>query len=466
MQERVRKLNEAPVRATGQFVLYWSQMNRRVESNYALAYAVELANGLKLPVLFYEGLTCSYPYANDRLHTFLLEGVPDTEAALRKVGSGYAFHLRRKRSDPDNIVYQLAAEAAAVVTDDYPTFIARTHNARVPAKLDLAYFVVDASCVVPMNRIEKREYAAYTIRPKIKRLLPEYLHPAPALKVNRKFDRTLPSFHTQVERSTIPHLVASCEIDHTIAPSLSFTGGSGAAQVHLQYFLETKLRTYANSRNEPSAHATSGLSPYLHFGHISSLETALAAREYAHEHKLMADEFLEELIVRRELAFNFARFTDEMNSLAALPSWAQATLAKHAADRRDPAFTREQMERAETYDDLWNATQRELLLRGKIHGYYRMYWGKKIVEWSATYQDAVDTMIYLHDRYSLDGRDPNTYTNILWCLGLHDRPFGERPIFGQVRFMSYDGMKRKTKIGAYIQEIADLQRTGRDPFRL
>ncbi|MDQ2950242.1 MAG: deoxyribodipyrimidine photolyase, partial [Acidobacteriota bacterium] len=193
---------------------------------------------------------------------------------------------------------------------------------------------------------------------------------------------------------------------------------------------------------------------------------ALAAKEYAEEHKLFADEYLEELIVRRELAFNFARFTEHLTSISNLPEWARNTLHKHAPDQRDPAYTAEQLEYAQTYDDLWNATQKELLLRGKIHGYYRMYWGKKIVEWSPTPQLAVDAMIYLHDRYALDGRDPNTYTNILWCLGLHDRPFGERPIFGQVRYMSREGMRRKTDVNAYIQEIADIERTGRDPYAI
>ncbi len=168
----------------------------------------------------------------------------------------------------------------------------------------------------------------------------------------------------------------------------------------------------------------------------------------------MAGEFLEELIVRRELAFNFARFTENPETLDALPAWARATLKKHDSDPRSPLYTPAQLERAETHDDLWNSTQKEMLARGKIHGYYRMYWGKKIIEWSASHAEALQTMISIHDRYALDGRDPNTYTNILWCFGLHDRPWFERPIFGQIRYMSLDGMKRKTDTAAYIQEIA------------
>jgi deoxyribodipyrimidine photo-lyase len=441
------------MRADGGYVLYWAQMNRRVESNHALAYAVEVANGLNLPVLFYEGLTCSYPNANDRFHTFLLEGAPGTARRLQALGIGYVFHLRRCRGDANNAFYRLAADAAAVVTDDYPVFVARDHNRSVPQKLTIPYYAVDSSCIVPMGHFTKQEYAAHTIRPKIRKVLDECLQPVKTPRMKRRFTSALPALHTSVTKSNIAELVADCEIDHSVPPSTGYRGGRDEAERRLRYFLENNLRRYAKLNREPSAHATSELSPYLHFGHISSLEVALAVRDYAAEHKLIADEFLEQLIVRRELAFNFARFSPTLDSLDALPNWAQATLAKHAGDRRDPVYTCEQFERAATHDALWNATQTELLTRGVIHGYYRMYWGKKILEWSATPQEALATMIYLHDRYALDGRDPNTYTNILWCFGLHDRPWSERKIFGMTRYMNLEGMKRKTDVDAYIREI-------------
>ncbi len=428
-------------------------MNRRAGWNHALLYAAELANRAGLPLLVYEGLTCSYPYASDRLHTFILEGVPDTEQRLRKLGIGYVFYLRCKNSDPDDVLYRLARQAAALITDDYPTFIARQHNLSVPPKLSIPYYAVDSSCIVPMSQMEKREYAAYTIRPKIRKLLPRYLTPAPPVRVRQKFNLPLPEFHTNVTSANIARLVASSEIDHSVRPSPAFHGGSAEAQRRLRDFLRKNLEGYSSSHNEPSAQATSSLSPYLHFGHLSSLQVTLAVQKYARTHKLMADEFLEELIVRRELAFNFARFSDNIESLDNLPRWAQATLEKHARDQRDPVYSPDQFERAQTHDPLWNAAQKELLARGKIHGYYRMYWGKKIIEWSATPDEALKTMIYLNDRYALDGRDPNGYTNILWCFGLHDRPWIERPIFGQVRYMSYQGMRRKTDVDGYIRGI-------------
>ncbi|HUE24889.1 MAG TPA: deoxyribodipyrimidine photo-lyase [Bryobacteraceae bacterium] len=449
MHERARQLNSVPVRPGGEYVLYWCQMNRRADVNQALDFAVDLANQLHLPVLFYEGLTYSYPYASDRFHRFILEGVPETTRRLAALGIGYTFYLRRRPSDPNDVLYRLGARASAVVTDDYPTFIAARHNASVAPKLDTAFYAVDASCIVPMACFEKREYAAYTIRPKIHKLLSGYLWAAPPVKVRKRFRPRVSEFHTPVSSANIAALVASCQIDHSVPPSVSIAGGRLAAQKRLGHFLEHDLARYATESNQPSAHATSGLSPYLHFGQISSLEVALAARSSA--------EFLEQLIVRRELAFNFARFAPRLDSLQVLPEWARQTMRRHRRDRRHPIYTPEQFEQAATHDALWNATQHELLARGTIHGYYRMYWGKKIIEWSPTYSTALRTMIHLHDRYALDGRDPNTYTNILWCFGLHDRPWPERPIFGAMRSMTLEGMRRKTDVDAYLASGTRLQ---------
>lgn len=441
MNERVRHWNQSGLRAAGEYVLYWAQMNRRADWNQALDYAIEKANELALPVLVYEGLTCSYPHASDRLHTFILQGVPEMEKRLRTRGIGYVFYLRQRASDPNDVLYRLAARAAAVVTDDFPTFITPRQNSSVAAKLDVAFYAVDASCIVPMACFAKREYAAYTIRPKIHKMLPRYFWPLPRIEPRRQFKRGGSEFHTHVTHRNIGKLVADCEIDHSVRPS-PIPGGRAAGERRLADFVKHGLARYAAEHNQPCAGATSGLSPYLHFGQISSLEVALATRA--------SSEFLEELIVRRELAFNFARFAPRIDSLSVLPDWARETMRRHRRDRRNPVYTREQFEQAETYDELWNAAQTELLRTGVIHGYYRMYWGKKIIEWSRTYNEALGTMIYLHDRYALDGRDPNTYTNILWCFGLHDRPWPERPIFGTLRWMSLEGMRRKTDVDGYL----------------
>lgn len=460
--ERISKLNTAPEQRDRAYVLYWSQMNRRVDANHALLYAVELANRYRLPVLFYEGLTCTYEYANDRLHTFLLQGVPETARRLKKASIGYIFYLRRGKESPNDVLYRLAKHAAAIVTDDYPTFIARDHNSRVPQKVDIAYYAVDASCIVPMSQIAERQYAAYTIRPKLKRLLPRFLKRPDQLRVKRPFREPVSEFHTEVVAANIPELVAACDIDHSIGPSVSFEGGRIPAEKLLERFLAESLSRYARWRNEPSARATSDMSPYLHFGQISSLEIASAVQDHAARHKLIADEYLEELIIRRELAFNYARYVENPGDLKNLPDWCRQNMKKHIRDKRTPVYTLKQFERAETHDELWNATQKEMRLSGKIHGYYRMYWGKKIIEWSRNYREAAQTMIDIHGRYALDGRDPNTYTNILWSFGLHDRPWPERPVFGTMRYMSLEGMRRKTNTQAYIDEILELERTGED----
>jgi deoxyribodipyrimidine photo-lyase len=429
MSERVTLLNDAPARGGAEYVLYWALVNRRLDSNHGLAFAVETANRLGLPVLVYEGLTHDHPHATPRFQQFILDGVEDNRARAAELGLGYVFHHRATAKDPNDTLYSLAAKAAVLVTDDYPGYLARDYNARIPAKIGIPYYVVDSSCIVPMAAIGKQEYAAYTIRPKIHRLLDECLQPVEAVRVKRKWSAALPE--VRVEKKS--------------------RGGRPAALKQLDHFLEHGLSRYAKYNREPCEHATSGLSPYLHFGHISSLEIALAVSEHAAEHKLIVPEFLEQLIVRRELAFNFARYGPNPRTLDALPDWARQTLAKHDRDKREWIYSRDQFEQAATHDALWNATQTELLRDGVIHGYHRMYWGKKIIEWSATHQDALDTMIYLHDQYALDGRDPNTYANILWCFGLHDRPWTERPIFGMIRFMNLAGMQRKTNVGAYIE---------------
>ena len=466
MHDRVIRTNTCEFRKKADYVLYWMQVNRRVESNHALLHAAELANERKLPLLVYETLTYEYPQANARLHTFILEGVPGLATALHELGAGYCFDLRRDGRDPGDGLYQLASRAAAVVTDDYPTFLVREQTKNAAALVDVPFFQVDSSCVVPMRQIEKKQYAAYTIRPRIHRLLPQYLSAAPPISLVKRFRGSPPAFHTDVTPGSIPDLVSSCRIDHSVKASISFRGGREEAQRRFRCFLEVKLQDYADSRNEPTRHVTSDLSPYLHSGHISSLEVALAAREHGKARGIDTDSFIEELIVRRELSFNHALFSARPDCLRNLPEWALETLRIHATDHREPCYTKLEFENAATHDELWNATQREMRLRGKIHGYYRMYWGKKIIEWSRTCQDALETMLHIHDRFALDGRDPNTYTGILWCFGLHDRPWQERPIFGKVRYMALSGMRKKTDVDSYLREIEILERTGKDPFHV
>ncbi len=435
--------------SSSKYVLYWALANRRLEANRALTFSIELANKKELPLLVYEGLTCDHPWANDRIHTFVLEGVAENQARAKQIGAGYEFYHRLHRSEPDRRLYQLAQDAAALVTDAFPSYIPRTYGENLRRRLPVEMHSVEASTIVPVSEIPTQQYAAYAMRPKIHKALPEYLRPIREIRLRHVWEGP---FQELFAKEHIPAMVARSEIDHSVPPSRVFRGGRTEALKALDRFLRHNLARYARYNREPSAKATSQLSPYLHFGYISPLEVALAVRAYAAEHKLIAEEFLEQLIVRRELAFNFATYGPSPFEITALPEWAQATLRKHESDPRDHLYSLDQFARAATHDALWNACQRELLRDGMIHGYYRMYWGKKILEWSATPQEALDVMIHLNDRYALDGRDPNGYTNILWCLGLHDRPWAERAVFGMIRYMSLDGMKRKTNVEAYLRE--------------
>ncbi len=326
MEERVRKIGPAAVRADGEYVLYWIRANRRVESNHALQFAAELANRLQKPLLCYESLPCTYPYANDRLHAFTLEGAAGTAAALRKLGAGYIFDVGQASWPVRCSPVQYSNRAAAIVTDDWP----ETLTGPIP-QFGVETYAVDSSCIVPSKCIEARSYAAYSIRPKIHRLLDRFLQPVEKIRLRRKWTAEFPA---------LPALSpASCEIDHSVPPSTFFRGGRKQAELRLDHFLKHGLRRYARDKNQPTAHATSNLSPYLHTGYISSLEIALQAREHAREHKLIADEFLEELIVRRELAFNFAWYAKRVDSLTELPDWVRATLRAHRKDKRDPCST-------------------------------------------------------------------------------------------------------------------------------
>jgi deoxyribodipyrimidine photo-lyase len=440
-------------------------MYHRAEQNWALTAAIEAANRLGLPLAVYHGLGCTYPHANDRLHRFILEGAAELSQRFARRGIGYHFYLRRRPTDPNDLVYRLAQRAALVVTDDFPAFFIPDQTARVAGRLDVAMLAVDSNGIVPLAAIPGEQYGAYTLRPRLRRILPDHLGPVPEPPVRRdSLDLRLDVPGTQVAPDSLDSLIAGCAIDHGVLPSPAYRGGYSEARARLDRFIAGPLRSYATARNQPGAETTSRLSPYLHFGQISPQEVALAVRDATRAPREHRDAYLEELIVRRELGYNFCRFNANHRSLAALPPWAQATLEAHAEDSRPFLYTAEEFERARTHDYLWNAIQAELLTTGLMFGYYRMYWGKKIIEWSATCEEALAAAVSLHDRYALDGRDPNTYANILWCFGLHDRPWPERPVFGKVRTMTLAGMRRKTNVEAYLREIADLAATGDDPI--
>lgn len=451
INERVRQLNDRPINKKGRYVLYWMQMFKRVENNHALVWAIRKANELKLPLVVYEGLKYYYPWASDRLHTFILEGVEEKRAAFKDLGIRYVFYLQADRDSPKQTVARLARQAALVVTDDHPCFIIPEHNRRIAEKAEIPVFAVDSNGIIPMSKFEKEEYAAYTIRPKINRLLDRYLKPmepesidAPSLGMEVDCPATI------VTDGNIAELVAECDIDHKVAPSKVYRGGTAAGRERLKKFIEEILPDYERTRNKPEIDGSSRLSAYLHFGSLSPLEVALAVRD-ADAPQGSIDAYLEELIVRRELSFNMTRHNANYDSLAALPPWVHKTMREHAGDERQFTYTLEQLEAGETHDELWNAAQREMVATGEMHNYVRMLWGKNVIAWSDSYEIAFETLVHLNNKYCLDGRDPNSYAGILWCFGKHDRPWMKRPVFGTIRYMTSGSTGRKFNSKEYIE---------------
>lgn len=452
INERVVQLNDKPVNNKGRYVLYWMQMFKRTHANHSLIWAIRKANELKLPVVVYEGLKYYYPWASDRIHTFILESVEEKRREFERLGIRYLFYLQKDESSPKNTVARLARDAALLVTDDFPCFIIPEHNRRIAERAEIAVHAVDSNGVIPMSKFDKEEYAAYTIRPKINKLLDRYLVPVPEETVEKPsigidIDD---SFETIITAENIAKLVAECDIDHTVVPSNIYLGGTENGRKRLAKFVKDILCNYNEARNKPDRDGSSRLSSYLHFGFLSPIEIALAVRD-SDARQESKDAFLEELIVRRELAYNMTRHNPHYDSLAALPPWAQKTMREHAADERPYLYSLEQLEAGETHDELWNACQREMVRTGEMHNYVRMLWGKNVIAWTPNYETAFETLVHLNNKYCLDGRNPNSYAGILWCFGKHDRPWFERPVFGQIRYMASHSTSRKFDARKYIE---------------
>jgi deoxyribodipyrimidine photo-lyase len=446
--ERVQLLNDKPANNSGKYILYWMQMFKRTTHNHALNFAIQQANERKIPLIVYEGLKFYYPWANDRIHTFILEGVEEKRKAFADKGILYLFYLQQDETFPKNVISELASKACLIVTDDFPCFIIPEHNKRIAEKAEIPVYAVDSNGIIPMSKFDKENYAAYTIRPRIKRMLPDYLNCDKDEKVIVRADNLKVNCpETQVE--SIAELVSKCSINHAVKPSNIYHGGSLNANKRLAHFVKNIFPNYAKTRNECSVDGSSRLSAYLHFGYLSVYEIVEAV-ENADVPSESKEVFLEELIVRRELAYNFTRFNDKYESLECLPNWTQESMRKHHADTRDFIYSIEQLERGETHDQIWNAAQRELVETGGMHNYVRMLWGKNVIAWTKSYEEAFAILEDFNNKYALDGRNPNSYAGILWCFGKHDRPWFERNVFGTIRYMTSGSSGKKFNAKKYI----------------
>jgi len=447
--ERIVELNDAPERA-GDYVLYWMQQSQREPFNPSLELAIAEANRLALPVVVGFGLTDAYPEANARHYTFMLEGLAETARAIE--ARGIRFVIRR--GAPDDVAVALAQRAALLVCDRGYLRPQRAWRKHVAAKAGRRVVQVEGDVVVPVDVASKRrEIAARTLRPKIMARRDEFL--APLARTRVRVDAAHLDAQSDVSLDDVEALVRSLRIDQTVAAVETLRGGHSEARRRLDAFVARSLDRYVDDRAHPGDPHVSTMSPYLHFGQISPVEIALAVRG-AQTGSANRDTYLEQLIVRRELSMNFVSTTPDYDRYVCLPGWAQRTLDAHRGDPRRYVYTEDELGRAATHDPYWNAAMSELVLTGFMHNQMRMYWGKKVLEWSASPEAAFAALLRLNNRYFIDGRDANSYANVGWVFGLHDRPWPERPIFGSVRYMNAAGLERKTDIRAYVNRIAAL----------
>ena len=449
--DRVKKLNDASVNDDGTYVLYWMQQSQREAHNPALEYAIERANELGKPALCVFVIDASYPDANLRHFSFMLEGLAETTARLADRG----IKLVGRFGSPPEVAAEISEDAALVVCDRGYLKHQRRWRKELARSADVAVVQVEGDVVVPVETVsDKQEYAARTIRSKINKRRDDYIH---------SLDRTQP------DKSSLPlsvtgdadlrrpdAVLAELDIDRSVEKSERFTPGTDAAQKALTRFLRRDLDGYADARNDPSNPQASRLSPYLHFGQISPVEVAVKVGRASSGTQKDKEAFLEELIVRRELAMNFVFYCDDYDKYACLPDWASRTLDEHRDDPRPDRYTRQQLESADTHDAYWNAAMNEMLKTGYMHNYMRMYWGKKIIEWTNTPEYAYSTALYLNNKYFIDGRDPNSYTGVAWLFGVHDRAWVERDVFGKVRYMSASGLESKFDIDGYVDFVESL----------
>ena len=447
----------------GKCVVYWMQRAQRGRDNHAINLALAVANVLELPLLVYFAGISNFPHANLRHYVFLQQGLVDVEKDLGD--RGIAFVMRRA---PHESHEQLLKDAGAAICigDENPMREPERWRKALAEKLTIPFWTVDTDVLVPSRLIEKAQYGAYTIRPRLQRLMPEYLVPYENPKARREWKRP----HGFRADSVHEDITAGwTHLDRSVKPVPEWQGGMHAGLKRLEHFTSKLLDKFDVTRNKPELDGSSAMSPYLHYGHVGPQTIALAVAAAAEtDPRLQAqkDKYFDELITWRELAINLVRYNPHYDSPKCAENWAQATIAEHEKDEREHLYTLEQLDRAETYDDLWNAAQIQMVEHGWMHNVMRMYWAKKILEWTPNAATAMEYAIHLNDKYFLDGRDPNGYAGIAWAIvGKFDRPWFDRPIFGKIRYMSGGSTGKKFDSKRYIRQMQALRDGDRALFR-
>ena len=434
LRNRVKKLNEIGIN-TGEYILYWMQSSQRAEYNQALEYAIHEANKRNQPLLVYFGLT-DYPEANTRYYQFMLEGLAETSETLWEKGAQF----KLEHADPAGGCLRYAEKASLVVLDRGYQKSQRKWYKSITEKCSAPIIQVESDAVIPVETAADKElYMAVHLRNRIKKITPNYLVESPSQEVDNTNSVTEP------EKLDVDGLLKKLDVEYLDSGYLK-GGRSEAIRLYTE-FVDDKIEAYADQRNDPNEDKQSHMSPYLHFGQVSPIELALRIKDNT-DHG--AHEYREQLIVRRELAFNMVFYNPDYENMNCLPDWSKNTLREHASDSRPYIYTRNELENAETHDSYWNKAQHEMTKTGKMHGYMRMYWGKKILEWGRTPEEAYENAVYLNNKYELDGRSCNGYTGVAWCFGKHDQAWKERPIYGKVRYMNDKGLERKYDMKKYL----------------
>ena len=431
-------------------VVYWMSRDQRVEDNWALLYAQQVARERREPLIVVFCLVPKFLGATLRHYSFMLAGLEEVEAGLAKKNISFVLLNGNPRDEIPTFI--LRHRVAVLVTDFDPLRIKRQWKKGVAKKIAVPFHEVDAHNIIPCwIASPKQEFGAYTLRPKMRRTLPDYLEPFPRLK------RHPYPWKGSVRKTSWRAVSKGLTVDRSVGEVLWIRPGEKAARKALRSFIRNRLHSYDRDRNDPNLKGQSDLSPYLHFGHLSAQRAAMEVMK-SRGNRESKDAFLEELIVRRELSDNFCLYQENYDGFEGFPDWAKKTLNRHRRDRREHDYSLKDFEQPRTHDALWNAAQMEMVRRGKMHGYMRMYWAKKILEWTDSPETAMKIAIRLNDKYELDGRDPNGYTGIAWSIGgVHDRAWSERPVFGKIRYMSANGCRSKFDVQAYIDAVNALK---------
>lgn len=478
---RVRTLNPRGHAADGAYVLYWMVGARRTRHNFALERALSWARKAERPLVVLEALRVDYPWASARHHAFVIQGMADNRAAFANTPVTYLPYVEPEPGAGKGLLDTLAAKAVVVITDDWPGFFVGPMVESVGARLPVRTEAVDGNGLLPIDLAGKEFARAYDLRRCLQRELRPWLQRLPdadplaglELPSDPELPAELDTLWPRASRELLAHPcsgVRELPVDQTVTPVTDTPGGSVHGRDVLQRFVRERMAHYSDGRRDVTDVTASELSPWLHYGHVGAHEVFAAvaeAEEWTPENlsdskggaregwwgmREGAEAFLDELVTWRELGFNLYRHEPRPDAYETLPDWAQATLEEHASDEREWTYDLDQFERAETHDEVWNAAQRQLLRSGVIHNYLRMYWGKMVLAWSKSPQEALAILLELNNRWALDGRDPNSTTGITWVFGRYDRPWGpERDVFGKIRYMSPDNTRKKLKLTAYLE---------------